>query len=362
MIDLLTVSDTLTPKIIDNIRTESAAAEKSGKLTAKQLELIYENGWLAILIPSVYGGKQMSMPEVVKLEEALAYADGSLGWLVTLCAGAGWFGGFMDADFAKTILSDPKVCLAGSGASTGKAEITQNGYTVTGKWQYASGAPFATVFTANSVIYDNGAPVLDEKGKPVIKSFCFLKDEVTVHEEWNAVGMVATASNSFEVKQLKVPANRVFDTNSAPVVNNGLYFFPFMQLAECTLAANMLGMGAHFMELTRKVIDEKYGEDSDVQDKFATIAHKLNTARQKLYYGVDMAWQVCSANKDVSTSMLYKVSAASYTSIAVVKDCVNVLFPYCGLRGADKSTELNRVWRDIHTAGQHSLLVGAINS
>lgn len=362
MIDLLTAGDILSPKTIDNIRSESAAAEKTGKLTAKQLQLLYDNEWLSAMVPSTYGGRQLSMPEVVKLEESLAYADGSFGWLVTLCAGAGWFGGFMDEKFASGIFSNPKVCLAGSGAANGKAERTSGGFVVTGKWPYASGAPFATVFTANCIVYENGSAVVNEKGQPLVRSFAFLRDEVTILDEWNAIGMIATASQSFEVKQLKIPENRLFDVNSAPVVGNGLYYFPFMQLAECTLAANMLGMGTHFLELTKKIIDEKHPNDENAHDKYAAMEHKLSASRQKLYYGVDMAWQVCSANKDVSQSMLYKVSAASYACISVVKDCVNVLFPYCGLRGADKTTELNRVWRDIHTAGQHGLLVGAINA
>lgn len=361
MADLLTIGDVLSPKIIELIRNESAVAEQAGKLTGKQLQLINEKGWFKALAPSVYSGKQSGLPDVVKLEEALSYADGSFGWLVTLCAGAGWFGGFMDEEFAKQAFASSEACIAGSGGVNGKAEKNGNDYIVTGKWPYASGAPFATVFTANCAIYENDKPVLNEQGKQQVRSFCFLKNEVKIYEEWNAIGLVATASHSFEVKNLKVDKSRTFDSNEPPVVTNGLYHFPFMQLAECTLAANMLGMGQHFMELIYPMIREKYANDATANDKYEVMSNKLQTARQKLYYGVDMAWQVCNANKDVSQSMLYKVSAASYNCISVVKDCVSMLFPYSGLRGADKATELNRVWRDIQTAGQHSLLVGAVN-
>jgi hypothetical protein len=98
-----------------------------------QLQLVYEQQWFNLLAPAVYGGLQTPLPELIKLEEALSWADGSLGWVVTLCCGAGWFGGFIDPTIAQQIYSDPKACLAGSGAPTGTATITGDGYII--KWQ-----------------------------------------------------------------------------------------------------------------------------------------------------------------------------------------------------------------------------------
>jgi hypothetical protein len=41
------------------------------------------------------------------------------------------------------------------------------------------------------------------------------------------------------------------------------------------------------------------------------------------------------------------------TSLAAV----DRLYPFAGLRAANPETELNRVWRNLHTASQHFLLV-----
>ena len=119
------------------------------------------------------------------------------------------------------------------------------------------------------------------------------------------------------------------------------------------------------MDLCAQVFADKSNADrmsqvnsNLLQETYDSLLGKLQTARQKLYYAVDMSWQVCAANKDVSPSVLYKVSAASYVCAKIVRDCVNTLYPYCGLGAANKSTEINRVWRDIQTAGQHPLLVG----
>ncbi|PQJ13031.1 acyl-CoA dehydrogenase [Flavipsychrobacter stenotrophus] len=365
MIDLSHPASLLSKDWTDTIRTEAVGAEKHTRLTKKQLNLIYEQGWFKMLIPSMYGGKQLSLPEVIAIEEALAYADGSLGWVVTLCAGAGWFGGFMESSLAANLLSGDHVCLAGSGALKGTAELTATGYLINGKWPYASGTPEASSFTANCIITQNGKPVKDEKGNDKVIAIVMLKNEVTVTEEWNSFGMRATGSHAYEVKNLKINSDRAFDINELPTVKSPLYYFPFYQLAEATLCVNMTGMGVHFMELCGKILEEKSDTGSNgtvnreaLNDKYNMLLQKLNVARQKLFYAVDMSWQVCLANKEISPSLLYKISAASFTAVHVVRDCVNTLFPYCGLKAADKDSEINRVWRDIHTAGQHAMLAG----
>lgn len=365
MIDLFSPTGLLSQNWIDTIRTEATQAEKQGKLTKKQLNLIYEQGWFKLLTPSTYGGKQLGLPEILEIEEGLAYADGSLGWVVTLCAGAGWFGGFIDPSLATNLLSGDHVCLAGSGALGGTAEITADGYTITGKWPYASGTPEASSFTANCVVTKNGSPVKNEDGSNKVVAIILLKNEVNITAEWNGFGMRGTGSHSYEVKNLKLKSDRAFDIHAVPEIKAPLYYFPFHQLAEATLTVNMTGMGIHFMELCGKMLAEKSNGETTghvnreaLKGKYDALLQKLTVARQKLFYAVDMSWQVCMANKEISPSLLYKISAASYTAVNVVRDCINALFPYCGLKAADKDSEINRVWRDIQTAGQHSMLVG----
>jgi len=355
----------LKPEWTNVIRNEAANAEKQGKLTKKQLGLIYDQEWFKMLTPSTYGGKQLSLPDAMAIEEALACADGSLGWSVTLCAGAGWFGGFINPEVATSLFSNEKACIAGSGSVMGTAELKKGEYTVSGKWPYASGAPDATAFTANCTLTEGGKPAKDANGADKVISVLFLKSEVTINDDWNGMGMSATGSHSFEVSNLKVGADRVFVINEDAKVTSALYHYPFLQFAEATLAINMSGMAFHFMDLVQQIIEEKPMNTPEAEEyrnnliiSFNSLSNKLQTTRQKLYYAVDMSWQVCVANKNVSQSVLYKVSAAAALCVQIVHDCVNHLHPHCGLQSANKSTEINRVYRDIQTASLHPLLAG----
>ncbi|OCX51005.1 hypothetical protein BEL04_20005 [Mucilaginibacter sp. PPCGB 2223] len=350
---------------ISAIREHAPAAEKDGKLQPEQLAVVYDQQWFKMLVPAAYGGLELSLPDELRLIEAIAWADGSMGWAITLCTGAGWFGGFLDPDLSRDVFADPQVCLAGSGAPGGEATIVPGGYLVDGSWKYASGALHATHFTANCIICDDNGPVLNAEGEKTIKAFLFKKDEVNVLPAWNYVGMVATGSHSFEVKNVQVPANRAFiiDANFA-VLKKPLYTYPFRQLAEGTLAINLSGLAIHFIDLCKPIFikrGEAKGFIKSQQDKldevYSRSVFRLNDARDEFYRAADRSW-ACFINNDtdILDDSLKAVSQTSRRLARVARQAVDDLYPYCGLIAASTSSEISRVWRDLHTASQHSLL------
>lgn len=352
-------SAVLLPELVEQIRADAAQAEQKGVLTSRQTGLAVQQQWFTMLAPKVYGGLEKALPEVVRLEEAIAWADGSMGWVVTLCSGAGWFGGFMDAGFAATVFSDKNVCLAGSGAASGIAEITDKGYRVSGKWWHASGAPHNTVFTANCRLYKNGMPVMDDKGEPVIRAFAFLRKEVTIISTWHSLGLVATASDAFEVADLMVSSERMFHIDKDVTVTSGaLYRYPFLQLAEVTLAANLSGMALHFMEEAAQLTQAKEKQSSGIaQQVYIKAAAALDAARNLFYNVSDHSWEEQLLTGMVNDALLRQVSEAARALAVQSRIAVDQVYPWCGLAAADKRSVINRVWRDIHTASQHNLLL-----
>ncbi|MBS7566655.1 acyl-CoA dehydrogenase [Mucilaginibacter sp. Bleaf8] len=349
---------------VDTIRRHAFAAEQAGLLQPEQLELIYEQQWFKLLVPAVYGGLEMPLPDLVRLEEALSWADGSLGWVVTLCAGAGWFGGFLAPETARQLFADPKVCLAGSGADSGTATITENGYLLNGSWKYASGVRHATHFTANCAIYQNGQPVLDDMGKPVILPFVVDKADAEFVPAWKYVGMMGTGSHAFNIHNVEVNTNRSFKiAANAAVVDAPLYQYPFLQLAEATLAANLSGMAMHFVDLCEDVFQQKLQQPkltgmqkTVLQDTLRDVKDNLQAMRDSFYQAVDASWQALPDQQLNEDSLLKAVSRTSRLLAQLSRESVDLLYPYCGLQAASPDTEINQVWRDLHTASQHSLL------
>gem|GEM_PF-101986 len=356
----------LRPDWIETIRKDAFLAETQKRLTSEQLRLCQEQRWLLAIAPKAYGGLEWDLPRIVAFEEAIGWADGSVGWVFTLCSGAGWFGGFLNEDFAKKIFSEKNACFAGSGAATGFADLQEDGsYIVDGIWAYASGAPDATVFTANCQIRKNGKIILDN-GQPLIRAFCFLREEVTILETWKEIGLVASAGHSFQVKKIRVPAVRMFHIDAASrTIMTPLYQFPFLQLAAATLAANYSGMCIHFMELFQELIQTKKGRDGILlRDKeavhtlLAQCVHELETARKNLFDAVQYAWDYLQKNKTIASETENILPLAS-TLTDNCRGIVNRLFPYCGLAVMRADTAISQVWRDFQTGSQHALFCPA---
>src|SRR5438874_9425169 len=289
----------ISPGLTDLISKFSAEAEKLGRLHPAQLDLIYQQGWFKLFVPRQYGGLELGLPEALQVEEALAWADGSTGWTVTLCSGANWFIGFLQPEQAKNIFEDPKVCLAGSGHPSGTAKLIKNGYEINGYWSYATGAPHATIFTANCVI--------QKEGDPLVRPFWFKPEEVKVHENWKAIGMIATASHSFEVDRLEVPEDRCFFIDAAQaILSQSVYQFPFLQFAEATLAINSSGMSVRFLDLCKAFLDRP-----GIVQHLPRAEKKLNNARALFYLTVERAWDQLLLNRSIEPGLLEEVSNIS---------------------------------------------------
>lgn len=328
-------------QVVERLRGLSASAEANGMLTTELLAIIHDQRWFKLFVPRSLGGLELALPAGVRLEEELARIDGSLGWTVTLCGGANLFVGYMDRSIAQTIFIDRAVCLGGSGQASGKAVIENGGYRVSGKWRYATGAPHLTHFTANCVI----------EGTPLIKSFFFPKADVQIIKDWNAFGLRATASHSFEVDNLWVDdAHTFLITPQAATWDHPIYQYPFLPFAEATLAANTLGMARHFLECAAVVDNTRLPGLLEAAEK------ELGKTRKLFYDVLDASWDELTHTGVLSPERSMAVAKWSRAVAEVSRQQVVTIYPQLGLIAADASSTVNRIWRDLFTASQHSLL------
>ncbi len=342
-------------------------ADREGWLRPEQQALIHERGWLRMLAPRSAGGGELALPDVVRLEEAIARVDGSMGWTVTLCAGAGWFAGFLAPHMARALMATSRVCLAGSGAPTGHADRDGEGWRIEGLWDYATGAPMATHFTFNAVLRENGQPLLDDAGNPRIQAFVAPAALVEIVPRWRSIGLRATASHAYRVSGKWIHADHGFEIDPARAQEQGpLYRFPFMAFAFVTLAANVAGMAAHFVELAQECIAHRRnrfaGNGEALIDVPAVRAlllatrADLDTVRGRFYALLDAAWAQAAAGAPVGYEQAAQMQGLSMAWVNASRRAVDALFPYCGLFAMREDAPINRVWRDFHTASQHALL------
>jgi alkylation response protein AidB-like acyl-CoA dehydrogenase len=340
--------------VAERLRSFGSDAERLKNLHAGQLSVIHEENWLNMYVPRNFGGAGLSLLDILRIEEGVAWADGSSGWVVTLCSGAAWFVGFLDPILAIEIFQSENVCFAGSGAINGIAERSSKGYEINGSWPYATGSLLATVFTVNCLIFENGIQLCGPDGKPLVKSFLLMAEEVRIHRTWSAMGMIATGSHSIEVRNIIVPDNRCFTIDPEyAVLPDAIFAYPFQQLAECTLTINLSGLACRFLDLAEQKLRGKSNGRYD--PLIAEERLKLDNARQKFYHVADLSWNHLWATGQVSEETLRRVTVMSGELAERCAEVVFRLYPFCGLEAADMLKEINRVWRNFQTAIQHTI-------
>lgn len=329
----------LSPHDTRRLRADAATADARGWLTPRQQVLVGRH--LRLLVPRALGGAELPLPALVRFEEQLARVDGSSAWVFTLCAGALWFAGFLQPAAARALLAPRRVCWAGSGAPAGSAVRDGAGWRLRGEWPYASGAPMATHFTLNASHEDGTQsafvlPAAQVRRRP---------------GSWQALGLRATASESFAVDDVWVPETQRFVLRPEAAVARGpLYRFPFAGLAHATLAANLGGIAQQFLDAAAPLLERPRARH--LQERLRHQADALQQCRSAFYARLDAAWAQAEANPSLDDTAL---NAAALAWVAQSRAAVGAIYPLCGLRAADPREALNRAWRDFHTASQHSI-------
>jgi alkylation response protein AidB-like acyl-CoA dehydrogenase len=344
----------------------AGASDETGALAPQLLALVHERGWLRMLAPASAGGAELALPDAVRLEESIAAADGSLGWFVTLCAGAGWFAGFLPPRLAREIVGTPGACLGGSGAVAGFADVEGDGYRLSGHWPIATGAPVATHFTMNAVIREHGQPLQDSAGRQRVRAFAVPACDVRVQQSWRNIGMRASGSHAFSVDGAWVDAGHSFDIDPARATAPGpLYRFPFASLAFVTIAANISGMALHFLQLATELLGRRVhpangqplSQHPEVAAALAGAGQALDGSRSCFYRWLDRAWQATERGEVLHDDQIHALHTVSLALVNASRRAVDDVFPYCGLVAVNAQSEIGRAWRDLHTGTQHAMLL-----
>ena len=108
-----------------------------------------------------------------------------------------------------------------------------------------------------------------------------------------------------------------------------------------------------FSELAKEILERK----KVAEELLVVQVKKLNEARQLFYDIVNRSWQELLSKKFIDDALLIEVSRISRRLASTARQVVDEIYPFCGIIAATSSSEINRVWRNLHTASQHYLLL-----
>jgi hypothetical protein len=197
-----------------------------------------------------------------------------------------------------------------------------------------------------------------------VRAFIVPAGLAVAEPSWRSIGLRASASHSYRFERTQVDADCGFAIDPRHATSSGpLYQFPFMALAYVTLCVNLAGMAAHFLALAapaiagRRIGGLPLNEAPGVAARLAGARERLAGARAEFYDALDEAWATVAAGAALPPDGQARLRETSLALAAAAREGVDVIYPFCGLIAAGEGTPINRVWRDFHTATQHSLLL-----
>ncbi len=169
-----------------------------------------EAGVYRILQPRRHGGYQFDTPAYFKVVMEIARGCPSTGWCYCLSsAHIMQIAGLFDpATLARIIGPEGDFRAASYGFHGGELTPAPGGWRITGKWPYASGAPYSTHFIGQAHL-----PTSDGSRGPEIL-FVLPRSEWTLCNDWGDVmGLKGSGSHSVETRGGFLPADFVVQAN-----------------------------------------------------------------------------------------------------------------------------------------------------
>ncbi|MBO0854180.1 MAG: acyl-CoA dehydrogenase [Nocardia sp.] len=232
----------ITPEFVERLAARAQAAESARRLPADTVAEAIASGFLEILAPKRFGGRQENLSAVFDPIRAMAHGCVSSAWTLGFLALHNWFLAlFPEQAQVECYGAGPFLCPAPL-APTGRAVPADGGVRLTGRWSWATG-----------VMHGNWIMVCALCGPDdgIYPALALLPiADITIEDVWHTEGMRATGSNDVAAEDVFVPEHRLLRlldfycgrTPGAELHDATTYRWPLVPAL--ALAASMPALGA----------------------------------------------------------------------------------------------------------------------
>lgn len=226
----------------EDIAPLAARIETERGLPSPAVEALVRCGAFKLLVPKVFGGAEAHPATFVAVLDQIARADGSAGWCAMIGATSGLMSVHLDEDIAREIYARDDAVTCGVFAPMGRAEKTDGGYRVSGRWPFASGSAHSQWRMGGAIVMGPTGPAeLLPSGAPDVRSVLFRADETRIIDTWDTCGLRGTGSHDIEASDVLVPSSRTFSLLTGKPKHAG-YTLPFFGVLAAGVAAVGLGI------------------------------------------------------------------------------------------------------------------------
>ena len=354
----------LAKELVPTLRERAATAEKLRCIPPESIDDLRKAGLFRTLQPAVLGGHELPLDDAVLITATVAEGCGSTGWVQGVysdhCATLGMF----DGQAQKDVWGESPDSVISSGfMPTGKAVRVDGGFRLSGRWSFSSGCDYADWALVRSFV-----PATAATDSPELYMFLVPRTDYTIIDTWFVMGMNATGSKDFHLKdEVFVPEHRAIrnkdladGTGPGSEFNSGaLYRLPRMATVPFSLAAPLIGIAERALQTIIEGMRKRSSGDRRTAAEGATHVRIANSAAEIDAARALMLRDCCEAMETINRGgqLTLEQRARNRRDIAYVAyqctQAVDRLFATAGGSNIYLASEAQRLLRDIHAAGQH---------
>lgn len=350
------------------LSSHGEANEAAGRISDESIAALHDAGFFSLMVPAEFGGVDCNPLQVLSVVEELCKADIATGWVVMAAnVATASAAGFLSDAGAQAVFGDARrPIIAGAGAPTGKAELVEGGYRLTGHWTYGSGCLHCDYYHAGAIVHENGAPrILPGTNAPEVRVFLIPSNEVQAKGNWDVLGLRATGSIDYTITDVFVPADMTHSASEVVGKRGGdgyrIGVVGFSCLGHTGVA---LGHGRRVLDELAALVHAPAGRPTTLSDlggsdsfkeDFAVAEGKLRAARALVYDVWGDVVETISKGEPVATRQItWARLALNHATTAMME---NSLFAHRASGGVGlRSGTLQRALRDTLSATQHLMV------
>jgi alkylation response protein AidB-like acyl-CoA dehydrogenase len=358
------------PSLVDAARAlgpllseQAPKSEAAGRLTEATMEALRDAGMMHFYMPRCFGGAEVWPLEALEIIEALSYADASTGW-VTMAAQVSMAtaAAYLPPTAARQIFGAGMPIVAGQGAPFGRAEVTEGGFRLSGKWGYGSGVHHAAWTHTGAMVHEHGRPrTFPGTATPDARIFIVPIDEAELLGNWDVMGLRATGSVDYVMQDVFVPEEFTHRQNAKrPHQGGDLYRLGISGLSTSGHSGFALGVARRALDeiaalsvaSRRPSMIPEIGGGEVFHQLYGEAEAELRAARAFVFDAWTEVQAQLQRGNDMSVRQMTLIRMALNHVTSVAARVTEFAYKYGGGTAA-RAGVLQRCFRDMFTGTQH---------
>ncbi|SFL43974.1 acyl-CoA dehydrogenase family protein [Geodermatophilus ruber] len=345
--DLVAAARALQPLVREN----AAANEAQGKLVDAVDDALHEAGLYGMWTPRELGGAECDPLSSLEIVQALAAADPSTAWVhmaASLAIGTG--GAYLQDDAVKKMFSGERLpVVAGQGTRPGTAVTDGDGYRLSGDWSFASGIKHSQWIHTLGIIQETGEP----------RIFVLPVDEAELIETWDVMGLKATGSIDYKIRDAFVPETFThLGPVETPLRGGWIFKLGIMHFALIGHSGWALGVARRMLDDLAEQVRGKAGRAGSMAENtrfhaiYGELEAKYHAARAFVYEVWRDATETLENGGVLDNDQRTKVRLALYNATWTAEAIAVEVYKAAGT-AALRTGPMQQYFRDMHAGTQH---------